>query len=542
MSETVEQRLEAFVPVFEQLITLGLFTREEVKIIIKKRRNFESNLISRSADVSAYLKYINYEAAVIALTDERKIKHGIESNDRLLSDAAWPKHIHTIFRRACHRFPGDMSIWNLYFKYCQETRSTKMLSSAFSDCIKIHSNDPDLWIRIANWEMNENGNCELAMKYLAQAIQIIPENPKLHALYAETVLHQSTIIEQRREITEIQEKFDMLKIPLRIYEHALEQCPDQAEVLKCFIESFKNYQQPIDKLIEIAEQLHNPSVLSIIAENSDNPIEKFQNYIQSIQDDSKLHEIKIKFADYLCTRPSNDQNALKIFIDLLNEFEDFSNEESERYTDHLLECNELEEAATFLEDDLSTPRLKLLKLKLLHLQNPQLSDFEKVSQSLLLLNPTDTDLGSYFLRACAEKECSPEKWNDLVKKLSIHITPSDCSKALLLDLVKYGPENANTLLNDLLKLIIPTPEFLQTARKVVNSQQIVDEARLRGLLELGCSRWPQNIEVWLDAIRFEFEHKNWKAMESIRWRAKSLLEDSSEFEKEYQLEFCKGND
>ena len=40
-SEDVELRLEKYVPTFEQLISIGIFSQPEVKEIIRKRRSFE---------------------------------------------------------------------------------------------------------------------------------------------------------------------------------------------------------------------------------------------------------------------------------------------------------------------------------------------------------------------------------------------------------------------------------------------------------------------------------------------------------------------
>ena len=58
MAETVDQRLEQFVPTFEQLISLGIFDRREVQEIVKRRRSFEYSLRSKSVQLDTYLKYI----------------------------------------------------------------------------------------------------------------------------------------------------------------------------------------------------------------------------------------------------------------------------------------------------------------------------------------------------------------------------------------------------------------------------------------------------------------------------------------------------
>ena len=79
MADNVDQRLEQFVSTFEQLISLGIFSRAETQEIIRRRRLFEYSLHSKNAQLDAYLKYIEYETAVMALTEQRKSERGIDS-------------------------------------------------------------------------------------------------------------------------------------------------------------------------------------------------------------------------------------------------------------------------------------------------------------------------------------------------------------------------------------------------------------------------------------------------------------------------------
>ena len=183
-ADDIHQRLERFVPTFQQLISIGLFTKSETDSIISQRFKHEYRLKSKQVKIDDYMNYIKYETAVLELTEKRKIEKGIDSSQRLLSDSDWPKHINSLFIRATHRFSGNFDLWMTYFDYCQSTHSVKALNKAFAECVRFHGSVPKLWKRIARWEMYEDNNIELAKDYMEEAIKKIPGNASLYALCA----------------------------------------------------------------------------------------------------------------------------------------------------------------------------------------------------------------------------------------------------------------------------------------------------------------------------------------------------------------------
>ncbi|OHT10502.1 hypothetical protein TRFO_20169 [Tritrichomonas foetus] len=529
MGEKVEQRLEQFVPTFEQLIKVGIYSQPEVKEIVRKRRSFEYSLQSKSATLDSYLKYIQYESAVMELTEQRKIEKGIDSNERLLSDTDWPRHINSIFRLATQKFSGDLKVWNLYFDFCLNTHSFKNLSRAFAECVRLHSHSPELWIRAATWEMNDNGNTEYAKSLMEQAIKQLPDQPKLYATYAETILHLAEQIKGRREIHGITEESDTTKAPLLIYAKALSQCPDKSEVYVLFQELFKKYDQPVEELTSQGIETGDPSILDYIAQKSEDPIAKYHEFIEKFNS----RGLKIKFAHYL-GKNKNGEELVKI-IDDIDEFDD---NETEIFVEYLINCNCLEDAEDLLQDDLTTPKLQRLKLKLL---NAKISDNDKfISESLLLLTKFNTyEMNSDFLLLCARRVDS-EKWMELVKSRVPFNTSNVIAKIFEFSYEKYGSKYAKDMLTTLLPMVNPTPEFIKVAIKVEESQDVVDPAKVRALHDLATSKWgSMNEDVWLDYCQYEYQHKNIKKLEEVRFKANKALIDASEFTRKYQERFCK---
>lgn len=527
MAETVDQRLEQFVPTFEQLISLGIFDRREVQEIVKRRRSFEYSLRSKSVQLDTYLKYIEYETAVMSLTDGRKVNKGIDSNERLLSDADWPKHIHSIFSRATHQFRNNIEIWNMYIDFCQRTHSMKALQRAFSECVRFHGTNPEVWMRAARWEMFENSNVEAAKTYMEQALQRIPENAELYALYAETLLYLAKQIEARRELHGIEEVSDATKAPLAVFEKALEQCPEKLEVFTRFLELFKKYELDVAPIVERGMGTGDARILGAIARSDADPVAKFKELIKS----NASRELSVEFAKYLC-EVKNGEELAKV----LDTFEDFSVEESEVFAKGLLDCGMLEDAEEMLEDDLVTETLQRLKLRLMSLKE-QGEQFAKVAEPFVNRYSTK-DLNSDYLFYLRQKG-DDERWLKAVKDRCTLVAPEVVASLLKVILLMFGPEKAEEVLEYCTPRVMPVPKFIEVAIEIVKSLPVVDKARIRALHEMNITKWGKtNTDAWLNYAQFEFEQKDLRKLEQIRWKAQHSLEDPTEFLAKYQEKFC----
>lgn len=78
MADKVQKQLEDFVPDLQELLSQDLFSQNEIKKIIEKRREFEFDIISPDPNISldSYKKYIKYELELDKLIESRyrKIK------------------------------------------------------------------------------------------------------------------------------------------------------------------------------------------------------------------------------------------------------------------------------------------------------------------------------------------------------------------------------------------------------------------------------------------------------------------------------------
>ena len=76
MAEYVEQRMEEMINEVEQMERVNLLTGEEVKELLRKRKQFEYKLQKRSKSKEDFLEYIQYESNLLRLLTMRRESTG----------------------------------------------------------------------------------------------------------------------------------------------------------------------------------------------------------------------------------------------------------------------------------------------------------------------------------------------------------------------------------------------------------------------------------------------------------------------------------
>ncbi|CAG8636444.1 2637_t:CDS:10 [Acaulospora morrowiae] len=191
MAETVQYYLEQMVPELEDLERKGLFTRSEIRAIVKKRTNFEYALKRRPAQKIDFLKYIEYEMNLDQLRKKRKDRLAIRGKVTI-SDYAITRRIYHIFDRAVIKFKGDVSLWLQYIEFSKSTEAGR--------AIQMHPTKPVFWILAAKWEYEVNANIVSARVLLQRSIRLNSESTQLWHEYFKLELLYIEKIKARRKI------------------------------------------------------------------------------------------------------------------------------------------------------------------------------------------------------------------------------------------------------------------------------------------------------------------------------------------------------
>ncbi|KAJ7294500.1 hypothetical protein O6H91_08G107700 [Diphasiastrum complanatum] len=188
MGDTVQYHLERMVPELEDLEKRGLFSRSEIKEIVRRRRDFEYLLKRPSPLKQDFLRYIEYEKQLEALRKLKKkalIKNMSQSGEQWrnsLCDRSCAMRIMLIYERAVTRFKGDLNLWLQYIEFCK-SHGSKRMQRVMTKALKLHSTVPGLWIYAAVWEFEHNLNVTAARALMQRGLRMCPTSENLWLEY-----------------------------------------------------------------------------------------------------------------------------------------------------------------------------------------------------------------------------------------------------------------------------------------------------------------------------------------------------------------------
>ncbi|AAS52997.2 AER317Wp [Eremothecium gossypii ATCC 10895] len=203
MSSKARYYLEQCIPEVSDLVDNGLFTKNEVNTIMKKRTDFEHRLNSRGSSTSDYLKYIEYEKNVekLRLKRVKRILQGSKRNS--VSDWSIQQRIVFIFQRGCNKFPKDIKFWALYLQHLKSSgnkASYRKIHSVYNQLLKLHPANVDVWISCAKYEYEVHANFKSCRTVFQTGLRFNPDSAKLWFEYVKFELNFVTKLINRRKV------------------------------------------------------------------------------------------------------------------------------------------------------------------------------------------------------------------------------------------------------------------------------------------------------------------------------------------------------
>ncbi|RLN79204.1 hypothetical protein BBJ28_00014781, partial [Nothophytophthora sp. Chile5] len=198
MADSVQMTMEKMVPELEDLQARQLFSADEIRQIVAKRRGFEYALRRIPMRKLDALRYVEYELRLNALRVARKDRLDITKNS--LSDTAGVRRIHAIFDRALYKHRGSVELWLQYVAYCKNEGSSRVLSHVFSRALQSHPRSAELWIEAASYEFGVGMNVDTARVLMQRAIRLNKHSQKLWLEYFRLELLYVQKMSMRREV------------------------------------------------------------------------------------------------------------------------------------------------------------------------------------------------------------------------------------------------------------------------------------------------------------------------------------------------------
>ncbi|KAJ2086798.1 U3 snoRNP protein [Coemansia sp. RSA 1813] len=193
------------VPELEDLERKGLFDKQDLRSLVKKRTKFEYALKRRRVAISDFLRYIEYEMNVNALRKERKKRLKIKGKTTV-SDYSIDQRIISLFERALIRHSQDKSLWLQFIAFVKSLGHSdsngysRLLSKIHARAITSHPYDPQMWIVAADNQFRDNGNGGAARRLMQRALRVNPKSKELWAEYFRLELLLVEKIKSRRRV------------------------------------------------------------------------------------------------------------------------------------------------------------------------------------------------------------------------------------------------------------------------------------------------------------------------------------------------------
>lgn len=219
MAEVVELRLERGLNELLELERTGLFTKDEIKTIVRKREDFEYKLQRMAKKKEDYLKYITYEMSLLQLVRVRRKKtSGSSQGGRIASTAekSIGKRIAAIYRSLVFKYQSDLSLWLSYLDFCQSMDWRGTVSGVYGQILQRHPHQEHLWVAAAKFELEVNLTVQPARQILQRALRINDQSPliwreyfKLEVMYADKIYARRRILTNGSSNNENLSKNDM---------------------------------------------------------------------------------------------------------------------------------------------------------------------------------------------------------------------------------------------------------------------------------------------------------------------------------------------
>jgi len=217
MADLVQRKIEAMLPDLEHWVKQELFTPQEVRAIVKKRRELEYKMTRKIPLRSDFKRAIDYESKLLKLTLSRQSTLN-EEFEKSKHDFHVQSRIQDIFRVALRKF-DDIDLWDAYLSFLIKVKSYKIANAEFVRSLELHANIPQLWIKAAIFSFDQMNDTQAAQVFFQRALRVHPKNTEIWLSFFAMMCKQY----------EDQQRSEDLSSLTSIYSYAFQSLPSTLE-------------------------------------------------------------------------------------------------------------------------------------------------------------------------------------------------------------------------------------------------------------------------------------------------------------------------
>mmetsp|Transcript_14580 Transcript_14580/g.33919 ORF Transcript_14580/g.33919 Transcript_14580/m.33919 type:complete len:676 (+) Transcript_14580:169-2196(+) len=311
MAEQVQDALDQMVAPLRDLMDRQIFSEEEIRSIVSRRRESEYLLRRRAARKADFVRYIEAEMLLEKLralrTARRKRDHrkaqrekgiveGEDADDDLdengdlkpkrpnqkeddpIGDVHVVQHIHLLFVRAIRKFRGDLSLHLQHAEFCRSAKSWTRLGRVYAEALQVFPREAGIWIEAASNEFfGPNRSVESARVLLQRALRLNGNSSEeLWVQYFTLELHYAQTLKGRRKIlrpdenndeddsddnddneTEQPDDSDYNKIAMIILKNAIRSIPKNIKFRLKFLDACQKFPDTADLMEYVQASMAN---------------------------------------------------------------------------------------------------------------------------------------------------------------------------------------------------------------------------------------------------------------------------------------------
>ena len=165
----------------EQLERVELLEAEEVRQLLKRRKQFEYKIQKRTKCKEDFLGYIQYEVNLLSLLAMRRENSGYTHKQNEIEGAVRAR-VNKLYKILERRYQGDATVWLSHISWCRDQGWEAAVSRLYLRMLQVHSDKPALWVAAAQWEF-EQGSPDNGRQLLLRGLRFLPGSPVLHLEY-----------------------------------------------------------------------------------------------------------------------------------------------------------------------------------------------------------------------------------------------------------------------------------------------------------------------------------------------------------------------
>ena len=110
------------------------------------------------------------------------------------------RRIFFILDRATRKFYGDIGLWVQYIEYARQQKAFRKLGSIFTDALRLHPTNADLWIYAAQYALDDHADMTQSRSYMQRGLRFCKSSKQLWVHYGKLELIYIAKLVARRRI------------------------------------------------------------------------------------------------------------------------------------------------------------------------------------------------------------------------------------------------------------------------------------------------------------------------------------------------------